>query len=272
MTRVMVVEDEAVTAMALEESLQRLGYEVAAVVSTGEEALTLAKQEHLDVILMDIRLRGLLDGITTAQRIRKEVDVPCVYVTAYSDLETIQRAKLAEPFGFLVKPYDEKELRAAIEIAVHHGGAERDRQEARRAIEARERTLQDLVDQSPAIIYIKDVEGRYILANRKFETAFRVLRGELRGKEDVEALPTYAATLAVADERVLRSGQAERMEQEIELADGARRYLALRSPLVHPDGSIYGVCTVLTDMTDPGLGQRELARVPDAKPFAARPG
>lgn len=259
--RVMVVEDEAVTAMALEESLQRLGYEVAAIVPTGEEAVTLARQEHLDVVLMDIRLRGLMDGIAAAQRIREEVDVPCVYVTAYSDVDTIKRAKIAEPAGYLVKPYDEKELRAAIEIALHANEVARGRKSARDAVEAREKTLQDIIDHSPALIYLKDTHGRYTLANRRFEQVFGVARGDVRGKEDAEVLPGFAASLAAFDERVLRTGAPEQREQAVVLPDGVHHYVSLRFPLLRRDGGAYGVCAVLTDITDMKNVQDEMARL-----------
>jgi len=247
----MIVEDEAVTSLALEESVRRLGYEVVATVPTGEEAITTARENPLDVVLMDIRLRGVIDGVAAAQKIRKEVDVPCVYLTAYSDEETLKRAKISEPYGYIVKPYNEKELRAAIEIAIHNSAMDRERKAAHEALLTRERTLQDIIDNSPALIYLKDAEGRYTLVNRRFEAVFGVARADIRGKEDHAALPKpHRDQLARADEAVLKDGSTVQTEETLQQADGQHKYVALRFPLRRPDGSIYGVCGVMTDITD----------------------
>ncbi|MBF0336536.1 MAG: response regulator [Nitrospirae bacterium] len=117
--RILVVEDEGIVALEIQTRLQRLGYAVCAVVSTGEIAIKEAKDKHPDLVLMDIRLKGDMDGIEAAQTIQKEGRVPVIYLTANSDDNTLLRAKLTEPFGFILKPFHERDLRSGIEMALY---------------------------------------------------------------------------------------------------------------------------------------------------------
>lgn len=116
---ILVVEDEIVVAMEIEEKLKVSGYEVLCICSTGEEAVLEIESRRPDLVLMDIRLDGELDGIQTTELIRKRHDVPVVYLTAYADDATLNRAKLTEPLGYLVKPFSETELRTTIEVAIY---------------------------------------------------------------------------------------------------------------------------------------------------------
>lgn len=253
---VLIVEDEAVTAMALEESLRRMGYDVVATLATGEQAVETARASHLDVVLMDIHLRGKMDGVAAAEAIRSDTQVPCVYLTAYSDDQTLKRAKLSEPYGYLVKPYNERELRAAIEIALYHSAVERDRRAAMEVIEWRDRILADVIDHSPAAIYLKDEEGRYTRVNRKFETLFGVSRAEARGKEDDRVLRAEdRAEVDALDEAVLRDGETRQGEHTLRRPDGPHQVLFTRFPLRKPNGTIHGVCGVLTDLAEFSLSE-----------------
>ena len=124
--RIMIVEDEDIVALDMKKSLTGLGYAVPAISSLGEDAVGEAAAIQPDLILMDIRLRGRMSGIDAALKIRTHLDIPIVYVTAYSDEATIEQAKVTRPYGFLLKPYKEGELRAAIEIALHNHQIERE--------------------------------------------------------------------------------------------------------------------------------------------------
>ncbi|HEY6724452.1 MAG TPA: response regulator, partial [Polyangiaceae bacterium] len=114
----MVVEDERVVAKDLEETLVRLGYEVVATTASGEECLRLAPAGKPDLVLMDIRIKGKLDGIETAAQLKAQLDVPVVYLTAYADEETLARARCTEAHGYLLKPFRAGELKSSIEIAL----------------------------------------------------------------------------------------------------------------------------------------------------------
>lgn len=112
--RVMIVEDEAITAMATGAMLKRLGHQVLAAVGTGQEAINAFRRQRPDLVLMDIRLDGDLDGIETAKLLRRDSDVPVVFVSAFVDDGTRNRAAEAKPFDFLPKPLDEYDLQALL--------------------------------------------------------------------------------------------------------------------------------------------------------------
>lgn len=121
---ILIVEDERIVARDIEKRLKKLGYRVIASVASGEEALVQTALTLPDLILMDIQLRGELDGIQAAEQIHTDFDIPVVFLTAYADEETLQRAKVTEPFGYIVKPFDERDLHAAIEVALRRRLAE----------------------------------------------------------------------------------------------------------------------------------------------------
>ncbi|WP_029458410.1 HD domain-containing phosphohydrolase [Solidesulfovibrio alcoholivorans] len=123
--RVLVVEDEAIVVMDLRRRLERLGYELAAVADTGEEAVRLAGVVAPDLALMDIMLAGPMDGIAAAARIRERFSVPVVFLSAHTDPETLRRAGEAVPHGYVIKPFEDRELGTALEIALYRSRMER---------------------------------------------------------------------------------------------------------------------------------------------------
>lgn len=124
--QVLVVENESIVALDLEVCLQSMGCRVAAVATTGEEAVETACRLKPDVVLMDIRLDGSFDGIDAAENIQKEMNVPLIFLTAAGDNETIGRAVQTQPSGYLIKPFDERELAAALQLALHRRGLQED--------------------------------------------------------------------------------------------------------------------------------------------------
>lgn len=118
-TRILIVEDEGVVARDLENMTRSMGYEVCGLAGTADEALLKVASFHPDLVLMDVIIKGTLDGIAAAQQIWDVHHIPVIYVTAYTDEVTIQRATLSEPFGYILKPFDERELKIAVEMAVY---------------------------------------------------------------------------------------------------------------------------------------------------------
>ena len=143
--RVLVVEDESITALHIKTILDGKGYFVPAILATGEEAIELAGELNPDLVLMDIRLRGSVDGIAAAQAIRSRFDLPVVYLTAYADPETSERARRTEPHGYLLKPFDERELLIVVEMALYRHQMERKLRESERWLTATLRNIGDSV-------------------------------------------------------------------------------------------------------------------------------
>ena len=117
--QIMVVEDEAIVALDIQRKLEDIGYSVIAVIRSGEEAVRTACELRPDLILMDISLQGDLDGISAAAAIQDRGSIPVIFLTALADKDTLERAKITEPMGYLIKPFEEQDLRAAVEVVLH---------------------------------------------------------------------------------------------------------------------------------------------------------
>jgi two-component system, response regulator PdtaR len=120
--RILIVEDESLLALNIQRLLNRLGYDAFRITACGEDAVEIARREHPDLIMMDIQLRGRLDGLQTMERIRTFLDSPVIYTTAFSDDETLERTKHLEPSVLLQKPYEITELRSVIETCALRRG------------------------------------------------------------------------------------------------------------------------------------------------------
>ena len=124
--RILVVEDELVNAMDIEDKLKALGYQVVSICTTGEEAVQTALELHPDLILMDIYLKGKMDGIGAAEIIRAQESIAVIYLTASNDEATLERAKITEPYAYIEKPISSRELHIAVEVAIYKHTAERE--------------------------------------------------------------------------------------------------------------------------------------------------
>ncbi len=120
-TKILISEDEVIIAEDIAACLSDLGYETCAI-DTGEDTIAMIRETRPDLVLLDINLKGNADGVEIGSQIKSEFDIPFIYLTAYADKSTIDRAKKTEPDGFLVKPFDEKSLRSTIEIALYKHG------------------------------------------------------------------------------------------------------------------------------------------------------
>ena len=122
--KVLVVEDERIVALDIKNRLESLGYGICGIVHSGEEAVARANEYRPDVVLMDIMLEGQMDGIEAARLIQGEFDIPVIFLTAYSDEMTIQRAKLSEPYGYILKPFEGRDIHTVVEMALYKHGME----------------------------------------------------------------------------------------------------------------------------------------------------
>ncbi|MBC8384108.1 MAG: response regulator [Candidatus Cloacimonetes bacterium] len=122
----MIVEDEILIAEDIQVSLIKYNYAIVGIVSSGESALEKCREIQPDLILMDIVIQGELSGIETAAKIRELYDIPVIYLTAYADEKTLQTAKITEPFGYIIKPYEDRELFATIEMAFYRFKSEKE--------------------------------------------------------------------------------------------------------------------------------------------------
>ncbi|MGB0423259.1 MAG: response regulator, partial [Flavobacteriales bacterium] len=121
---ILVTEDESIVRKDIERSLKKLGYNVVGSADTGEKAISLAKELKPDLALMDIMLKGDMTGIEAASEIKKAIDIPVIFLTAYADESTLNKAKITEPHAYILKPFKEIDIHTSIEMAMHKHGKE----------------------------------------------------------------------------------------------------------------------------------------------------
>lgn len=159
-SKIIVVEDEAIIAEDIATRLEKMGYEVVDIAASGEEAVKICSRTPLDLVLMDIILDGEMDGIDAAELIRDRFNIPVVYLTANADDRTLERAKISGPFGYILKPFKEKELRATIEIAISRHQVEVDMRKALLDAEGARKEAQELSDRKSQYISMASHEFR----------------------------------------------------------------------------------------------------------------
>jgi CheY-like chemotaxis protein len=160
---ILLVEDEGIQAASLVEDLHQLGY-AATAVNSGEKALAAIAEDPPDLVLMDIKLKGELDGIQASARVNREYGIPVIYLTAHSERSILERAKVTEPFGYLIKPVGKSDLSSAIEMALYKSTAERERTQLiahlQRAL-AEVKTLEGLLPICSYCKKIRDARGEW---------------------------------------------------------------------------------------------------------------
>ncbi|HVO74900.1 MAG TPA: ATP-binding protein [Ignavibacteriaceae bacterium] len=134
MIKVLIVEDELIVALELKSRLLDLGYSICGIVASGEEAIELTAKENPDLILMDINIKGAYDGVKTSEILKIDYDIPIIFITAFSDPKTLQRVKVTEPYGYIIKPFEERELHTAIEIALYKHNMEKKLRDSERRL------------------------------------------------------------------------------------------------------------------------------------------
>jgi PAS domain S-box-containing protein len=134
MIKVLIVEDELIVALELKSRLLDLGYAICGIVASGEEAVELTAMENPDLILMDINIKGAYDGVKTSEILKVDYDIPIIFITAFSDPKTLQRVKVSEPYGYIIKPFEERELHTAIEIALYKHNMEKKLRDSERRL------------------------------------------------------------------------------------------------------------------------------------------
>jgi PAS domain S-box-containing protein len=208
---ILIVEDEAIVSADIANKLRKLGYEVAGSTGTGEEAIEIARRQRPSLVLMDIRLAGAMDGIATADVIRRECRTPVVFLTAHADKATLQRARQAEAFGYILKPFDDRELYTQVEMALYKHAAEL------RLRESQERLATFAAATFEGIIEIE--AGRIVDCNPQFARISGYTEAEMRGMEIANLIPPEDFDLVTAN---IRQERESVTEHELVRKDGTR--------------------------------------------------
>jgi two-component system cell cycle sensor histidine kinase/response regulator CckA len=248
--KILVVEDENLIAMEIQDRLKALGYSVPAITNSGEEAIKLVPQINPDLILMDIMLDGLLDGIETAKSIYNQYDIPIVFLTAYSDDETLERAKRSSPYGYLIKPLEEREIYTTIEIALYKHTIEK-------RLKERERWLSTTLKSIGDAVMTTDEHGIITFMNQTAEALTGWKLEEAKGSNSKDIFTCRHENQHKALENPIKTVLEKR--SAIELSNSSyfiskkKRAIPIHynaSPILDDHGILKGVVLVFRDVTE----------------------
>lgn len=247
--RIFIVEDEAIVAADLSDRLGRLGFEVAGTADSGERALGRIPSANADLVLMDIVLKGPINGIETTRQLRSLCDLPVVYVTSHADNKTVQSAVGTEPYGYVLKPFNDRELQVAIRIALHRHGTET---KLRRLEKWMAATLASIADG----VIATDPQGRITLLNAAAKRLTGWADDEALGRQFDEVFRIIDAHSARTVADVLTRGRLESVERGVEgpvlLQRRGGETLPIDdsvAPIRGDDGETSGVVLVFRDAT-----------------------
>lgn len=225
-TKILVVEDEIIIAMEIADRLKSMGYDVLRIVANGEMAIKTTKSENPDLILMDIMIQGDMDGIETATKIHTFSDVPVIYLTANADESTLERAKVSDAFGYLIKPFEEKELNTTIEMALY-----KHRMEAK--LRESEERFKSLVENSSIGIFRLSLQGNILHANPAFISLLGYDQfNEIIGLNINKFLVGGEEKRVEIKNKVNLSGKIERLRIELKTKDDKLRIISMGGNIV----------------------------------------
>lgn len=257
--RILVVEDEAIIAYDLERTLQRLGYDVPEVVAEGEAAIEAAARHAPSLVLMDIKLRGALDGVDAARAIRERLEMPVVFLTSHSDVATLSRAAAAQPQGYVMKPFVERDLHVAIEVAIR-------KHEVERALRHRERWFSTTLRCVGDGVIATDENLVVSYLNRAAEALTGCASDDAVGRpvQDVLRLQDrHGGELLSPAVRALETRSVVTLDDAVTMVsrDAGRRLIDdSAAPIIDERGRLLGVVVVFRDVTERKGMETQLAR------------
>ncbi len=260
--RILIVEDEIIIAKDIQTTLVNMGYAVCSIVSSGEEAIARTEKEQPDLVLMDINLKGRMDGIEAAEHIRSRFGTPLIFLTAFSDDEKLKRAKLTLPFGYILKPFQDKELKIFIEMALYAHQIDGERKRAERLVVRAKQEWERTFDSVPDLIAILDRKHQILRVNKAMAERLGVTTKEAVGLTCYEHVhgtsepPEYCP-----HSRLLVDGQEHFAEIHEDRIGGD--FLVTVSPLHDDDGHLTGSVHVARDITQVKMAQEALRKSED---------
>jgi PAS domain S-box-containing protein len=245
-TKVLIVEDESIVAKDIQQRLENLGYEVSSIASTGETAISRINKNRPDIVLMDIRLKGDMDGVKTAEKIHNHFNIPVVYLTAYADNRTLERAKVTEPYGYIIKPVEDTELKSNMELALYKHAIEN-------KLKENEEKFRIIFENANDVIVYVDKHGRILDANKKLEEIFGYKPKEVKSlnflktgflrKQDVPRLARLFRGL------VKNRNPTSLLELNIMTKNGDIVIVETNTTVIRKNGKVEGYLNIIRDIT-----------------------
>jgi len=250
--RIWIVEDESIVAMDLKSRLQSRGYEVLGISGSGEDAVEKIRQHKPDIVLMDIVLKGDMDGIAASGIIKEELGIPVVYLTAYADTKTLERAKQTEPYGYISKPFKESDVMSTLEIALYKASMEKKLRES-------ERWIRTMIRSTGEGIIATDTKGLVKFMNPVAEMLTGYKEKDVIGEPVSDIFPLTMegsgissldpVSKALSTEDSLTSDEDERIV--LTAKDGTKRYVGyIASPIKDDRKKLMGAVLAFRDLTE----------------------
>ena len=248
--RVLVVEDEALVAMEIEETLGEIGYQVVGTVDSGEKAVQKVALLHPDLVLMDIRLKGEMDGINAAELIRNQGPIAIIFITAFSDEEKVKRAKLAMPVGYLIKPVGRTDLRVAIEMALYAAESDKKRDEAELQLKASEKKYRNLVNNLHEGVWVIDHNDLTTFVNPRMAEMLGYTEEEMLGRHLFSFMRDHDKEISRQNTERRKQGVREQYDFDFRRKDGSYLETSVEaSPLTDDDGIYVGAIRGVFDIS-----------------------
>ncbi|MBI2851530.1 MAG: PAS domain S-box protein [Chloroflexi bacterium] len=258
--KILVVEDEGIEALNIQRRLASVGYPASSIVLSGEEAVEKVGELHPDIVLMDIMLHGEIDGVMAAEQIRTHYDIPVIYLTAYADDDTLKRAKITEPYGYIVKPFRDREIHITIDMALYKHAMERDAREREKWFSTTLRSIGDAViatDKDGLITFMNAAAERLTgwtqaeLSDAKLADVYRIFNSQTR--QPVENPVTKVMTSGMVIDQANHTVLVARDGREIPIDQSA-------APIKDDAGNMVGVILIFHDVTEREKAEEELRR------------
>lgn len=255
--KIMIVEDESIVAADIKLSLQNMGYEVVKAVSSGEDAVKYAGELEPDLILMDIVLRGKLNGIEAAAQIHSSYDIPIIYLTAYADENIIDQAKITVPFGYITKPFESRELHCNIEMALY-------KKEIEQKLKDSQSQLSTILGSITDAVVATDLNGHVMFMNHVAEKVTGLKKDAASGKDFCKVFKIVEedndTEIECPAKKLLENGVPPRLISPVLITDNNMKIpldLSI-APIMDESSNIKGVVMVLRDITDRKKMEEEL--------------
>ncbi len=247
---ILIVEDESIVAEDIKRSLERFGYNVCGVASTGRTAINIVEEHKPDVVLMDIVLRGKMNGIKTAEDIYKDYDIPVIYLTAYADRKTLDKAKVTSPYGYILKPFEDQELYSTIEMAIY-------KHQMEKKLREREAWLSTTLKSIGDAVIVTDKNNCIQFMNSRAESLTGWRLGEVRGKLLKKVIQILREDTGKPAEdltaQVLQKKKIVELTSHSVLVNRAGETVSIDesgAPIIDDKGRILGVVLALHDITN----------------------
>jgi len=243
LNKILIVEDESIVAMEIKNRLEKLGYKIVGMALTGQQAIKESEENNPDLVLMDIRLKGSMDGIDAADEIKNRFNIPVIYLTAYADRETLKRAKVTEPYGYILKPFTEREVHSNIEMALYKHRIEK-------KLKENEKQLRNIINSSKELIFAFDKNYNLLTWNKTSERITGFKQKSMIGK-NISKLTVFSDYNIILNylKNIFNGEKYSSIDIDLISKNNVKKIIKTSPSVIIDDGKVVGVLFIGKDIT-----------------------